>query len=158
MRGLANAYRNAIGRDSSPVPSANSDVRVTCPGLGNATPQETISPEASTTGLSVASREESALRTDAVVVIVFIRCSRCMRGARGCGPSLRRAGAYARTAPFVLWKMTSPSVTFGGVLRIRSSFSSRTHSDATRVDSLACVGVSKRPIELITPSPVSIRK
>jgi hypothetical protein len=78
--------------------------------------------------------------------------------ARACGPSLRRAGAYARTAPLVLWTMTSPSVTFGGVLRIVSSFSSRTHSDATRVDSLACVEVSKRPIELMTPSPVSMRK
>jgi hypothetical protein len=58
-------------------------------------------------------------------------------GPRGADLLLRRAGAYARTAPSVLWTMTSPSVTFGGFGRIRSSFSSRTHSDATRVDSLA---------------------
>jgi hypothetical protein len=44
------------------------------PGLGIATPQETISPELSATGLSVASKAESALGRDAVVVIVFIRC------------------------------------------------------------------------------------
>jgi hypothetical protein len=82
----------------------------------------------------------------------------CMKGPAECGPSLRRDGAYARTAPLVLWMMTSPPVTFGGVWMILSSFSSRTHSDATRVDSLACVEVSKRPIELMTPSPVSMRK
>jgi diacylglycerol kinase len=39
-------------------------------------PQATISLELSSTGLRVASREESALRTDVVVVIVFIKMSR----------------------------------------------------------------------------------
>jgi len=43
------------------------------PGLGNATPHDTISLELSSTGLSFASREASAFRTDTVVVIVFIR-------------------------------------------------------------------------------------
>jgi diacylglycerol kinase len=38
--------------------------------------QATISFELSSTGLRVASSEESALRTDAVVVIVFIKMSR----------------------------------------------------------------------------------
>src|SRR5512146_1082020 len=74
--------------------------------------------------------------------------SRVLGGAVGCGPlpalclGFCPVGAYARMVPLlVLWMMTSPSVTLGGVLRIRSSFSSRTHSEATRVDSLAWVGV-----------------
>jgi hypothetical protein len=46
---------------------------VTCRGLGNATPQETISPERSATGFSVASKQESALGRDMFVVIAFIR-------------------------------------------------------------------------------------
>jgi len=46
---------------------------ITSPGLGNArSPQETISPEPNVTGLSVASVDESGLRADAVVVIIFI--------------------------------------------------------------------------------------
>jgi len=45
---------------------------ITSPGLGNATAQETISPEPNVTGLSVASVDESGLRADAVVVIIFI--------------------------------------------------------------------------------------
>src|SRR5689334_18197601 len=53
--------------------------------------------------------------------------------ARGGGPSLRRVGAYARTAPLVLRTMSSPSVTLGGVLRILSSFSSRTAGFALRL-------------------------
>src|SRR6478672_11169206 len=53
--------------------------------------------------------------------------------------------------------MTSPSVTFGGFGSAPSSFSSRTQSAATRVDSAACVDVSKMPIDVMTPSP-SIRK
>ena len=52
------------------------------PGLGNATPQETISPDLSATGLRVASREGSAFRTEAVVVIVFISCLSRKRKAR----------------------------------------------------------------------------
>jgi hypothetical protein len=72
------------------------------------------------------------------VVFVFTRCLPCMRRpAKTRALPARRAVAYARTAPLVLWMMTSPSVTFGGFLRILSSFSSRTHSDATRVDSSA---------------------
>jgi hypothetical protein len=93
--------------------------------------------ELSSTGLSVASSEESALRTDAVVEIVFIRCTRGMKGPRTRTLPASSRGAYARTAPLVLWTITSPSVTFGGFWRILSSFSSRTHSDATRVDSVA---------------------
>jgi hypothetical protein len=49
-------------------------------------PQATISLELSSTGLRVASREESALRTDAVVVIVFIRCSLGMKGPADADP------------------------------------------------------------------------
>jgi len=45
---------------------------ITSPGLGNAIPQETICPEPNVTGLSVASMDESGLRADAVVVIIFI--------------------------------------------------------------------------------------
>ena len=37
-----------------------------------------------------------------------------------------------------------------------SSFSSRTQLDATRVDSSACAAVSKKPTEVMTPSPASI--
>ena len=59
-----------------------------------------------------------------------------------CEPSLRRDSSYYALMPFSLWTMTSPSVTFGGFWRIRSSFSSRTDSDATRVESSACVEVS----------------
>ena len=93
--------------------------------------------ELSSTGLSVASTEESALRTDAVVVIDFIRCSPGMKGPADADPPCVEPGAYARTAPLLLWTITSPSVTFGGFWRILSSFSSRTHSDATRDDSVA---------------------
>jgi hypothetical protein len=94
--------------------------------------------EGSSTGLSLASSEESALGTDPFVVFVFIPMPPVHEKARQARTlSARRAGAYARTAPLVLWTMTSPSVTFGGFLRILSSFSSRTHSDATRVDSSA---------------------
>jgi len=45
---------------------------ITGPGLGNAIAQETISPEPNVTGSSVASVDESGLRADAVVVIIFI--------------------------------------------------------------------------------------
>ena len=60
---------------------------------------------------------KSALRT-AVVVVVFIVGFPPETGPRTL-PAL--SGAYARTAPSVLWTMTSPSVTFGGFLRILSS-------------------------------------
>ena len=52
---------------------------------------------------------------------------------------------------------TSPLVTFGGFGRIDSSFWSTTQLEATRVDSSAWVAVSKKPTEVNTPSPDSIR-
>jgi hypothetical protein len=58
------------------VPSVRHDGvrgRAANSGLGKATPQATISLELSSTGLRVASREESAFRPDVVFVIVFIR-------------------------------------------------------------------------------------
>jgi hypothetical protein len=124
------------------VPSVRHDGvrgRAADPGLGKAMAQATISPGLSSTGFRVASSEESALRPLVVFVIVFIKAP----FAAWEGPRHARTffcvepGAYARTTPLVLWTMTSPSVTFGGFGRILSSFSSRTHSDATRVDSLA---------------------
>jgi hypothetical protein len=59
---------------------------VPCPGRGKAAAQETISPEGSATGFSVASREGSSLRRDAVVVIAFIRCRSRREGPRFAGP------------------------------------------------------------------------
>src|SRR5207253_8790697 len=58
---------------------------------GKAMPQATISLELSSTGLRIASREESTLGTDGVVVIVFIRCS---RGTKG--PPMRTLPASSR--------------------------------------------------------------
>jgi len=49
---------------------------VLCRGGGKAAARETISPQMAT-GSSAASRDESALRSAAVVVIVFIKCPRC---------------------------------------------------------------------------------
>src|SRR5205823_5656318 len=134
---------------------------ITSPGLGNAIAQETISPELTATGLSVASVDESGLRSDAVVVIIFIRCFRDGReGPRVAGlPCPVEPRAYARTAPFVLrCAITSPKVIFGAFGSALSSFSSRTQMDARRVDSSACADVSKRLTEVITPLPASIRK
>jgi hypothetical protein len=68
------------------------------------------------------------------------------------------AGCYARTAPLVRCTMTSPPVTFGAFGTRVSSFSSRSQLATTRLDSSACAGVSKKLTELMTPSPVSIRK
>ena len=48
-------------------------------------------------------------------------------------------------------------MTFGAFGSTVSSFSSRTQLAAMRVDSSACVIVSKNPIELIAPSLVSMR-
>src|SRR5438045_6239347 len=135
---------------------------LTSPGLGNAIAQETISPKLTATGLSVAAVDESGLRRDAVVVIIFIRC---FRDDGGEGP--RVAGlpcpveprAYARTVPFVLrCAITSPKVIFGAFGSALSSFSSRTQPDARRVDSSACADVSKRLTEVITSLPASIRQ
>ena len=53
---------------------------VPCPGRGKAAAQETNFPEGSATGFNVASREESSLRRDAVVLIAFIRCRLRRRG------------------------------------------------------------------------------
>src|SRR2546427_520381 len=71
-------------RELDPEPEQVAQVRplLPDPGLGKAMPQETISLESSSTGLSVGSREASALRTDPVVVIFFIRCLPCTRRAR----------------------------------------------------------------------------
>lgn len=58
------------------VPSVRHDGvrgRVAGPGRGKAMPQATISLELSLTGLRVASREASSLRSDVVFVIVVIR-------------------------------------------------------------------------------------
>jgi hypothetical protein len=72
-------------------------------GLGKAMPQETISLELSVTGLSVASRDESALRLDPVVVVVFIWCLPEHEKARETRTFLCvEPGPYARTAPLVL--------------------------------------------------------
>jgi len=57
-----------------------------CPGRGKATAQETTSPEGSATGFSVASREASSLRRDAVVVIALIRYRRRRKGPAVAGP------------------------------------------------------------------------
>jgi hypothetical protein len=88
---------------------------VPVPGRGNATPQETIFPERSPTGLSVASSGESALERDAVGVSAFISClwrtgkAREMRAFPASKPR-----CYARTAPLVFRSaITSPSVIFG---------------------------------------------
>src|SRR5439155_2038700 len=134
---------------------------ITNSGLGNASAHETISPRPSATGLSVASTEESGLRRDAVVVIIFIRCF-CAgaEGPRAAGlPCPVEPRAYARTAPFVLRRaITSPKVIFGAFGSALSSFSSLTQLDARRVDSSACAEVSKRLTEVMTPLPASIRK
>src|SRR5438477_638953 len=66
---------------------------ITSPGLGNAIAQETISPELTVTGLSVASVEESGLRRDSVVVIIFIKSLRDGGRPASCGPSLPRRAA-----------------------------------------------------------------
>ena len=61
--------------------------------------------------------------------------------ARGRGPSLRRRTAlrgHASTSAPVLCTTTSPPVIIGAFGIADSSFSSRTQSDATRVDSSAC--------------------
>jgi len=54
--------------------------------------------------------------------------------------------------------MTSPLVIFVSLGMIVSSFSSRIQFATSFVDSLPCSGVSKRPSELTTPLPASIRK
>ena len=74
------------------------------PGLGNATAQETISPDASATGLSAASSAGSAFRTGVVVVIVFIRMPFVQKeGPQAAGlPCIKSRGSYALTAPFDL--------------------------------------------------------
>src|SRR5438876_9784783 len=103
---------------------------ITSPGLGNAVAQETISPEPSATGLSVASVDESGLRRGAVVVIIFIRCFRDGgEGPRGAGlPGSVEPRAYARTAPSgSRCAITSPKVIFGAFGSALSSCSSRTH-------------------------------
>ena len=56
-----------------------------------------------------------------------------------------------------LCALISPSVTFGGFGSALSRFSSRTQSAAMRVDSEACVDVSKIPTYVMMPLPVSIR-
>lgn len=69
----------------------------------------------------------------------------------------RLRGGYASTSSRVLCATTSPLVIFGGFGRAVSSFSRRTHSAATRVDSSASAAVAKNPTELNTPSPAWIR-
>jgi hypothetical protein len=68
------------------------------------------------------------------------------------------AGSYARTAPLVRCTMTSPPEIFGSFGTRVSSFSSRSQSATTRLDSSACAEVSKKLTELMTPSPASMRK
>ena len=60
-------------------------------------------------------------------------------------------GELARRAP------TSPLVIFGALSRADSSFSSPTQLEATRLDSSACAAVSKKPMEVMTPLPASMR-
>jgi hypothetical protein len=77
------------------------------------------------------------------------------------GPSLVRRnlpGRYARAAPFIRCTMTSPPVIFGAFGTAVSSFSSRSQLATTRLDSSACAEVSKKLMELMTPSPASMRK
>jgi hypothetical protein len=110
------------------------------PDLGNAIPHETISLEPISTGLSFASSDASARGTGVVVVVIFFMIFPPLAPGKARKPRALPAtkwGLYALTSPFVLWTMISPSVTFGGFWRISSSFWSRTHSDARRVDSLA---------------------
>src|SRR5438876_10021244 len=67
---------------------------ITSPGLGNAIAQETISPEPTATGLSVASVDESGLRRDAVRRDhLHQMLSRRRGGPASCGPSLPRRAA-----------------------------------------------------------------
>ena len=61
------------------------------------------------------------------------------------------------TSSRVLCTTTSPLVIFGAFGSAFSSFSSRTQLDAMRVDSSACADVSKKPTEVMTPLPASMR-
>src|SRR5512133_1194323 len=154
--------REAVSGDPAHDPIYRAGLSVTggggrwsVPGRGKATAQETISPEGSATGFSLASREESSLRR-VVVVIALITCRSGERGPAFAGPLCVEPWPYARTKPF-LWTMTSPSVILGGLGSAVSSFSSRTQVVATRVDSSACAEVSKKSMELMTPLSASMR-
>ena len=57
----------------------------------------------------------------------------------------------------LLRAMTLPLVILGSFGIIVSSLSSRIHDATNFDDSRPCSGVSKRPIELKTPLPASIR-
>ena len=71
-------------------------------------------------------------------------------------PDARSSGAVYATTPF-LCPTTLPLVILGGFGNAVSSFSSRTQVEATFVEASPCSGVSKRPSELKTPLPASIR-
>jgi hypothetical protein len=66
--------------------------------------------------------------------------------ARKCGPSLVCRATSGRLRPscavYISWTMTFPPVILGGFGSAPSSFSSRSHSATTRVDSSACAEVS----------------
>src|SRR5581483_2100833 len=89
------------------------------------------------------------------------RIARGREKARWRGPSRRarnEEGAYALNAPFVLWATTLPVAIFGVFGITASSFSSRSQFVTMRVDSSAWADVSKRPTDVMTPLPASIRK
>src|SRR6476660_2711788 len=68
---------------------------------------------------------------------------------------LRLLGAFHRSPP--VCAITSPAVILGVFGSADSSFCSRIHRAATRVDSWACSAVLNRPTEVRTPSLASIR-
>src|SRR5438093_383105 len=75
-----------------------------------------------------------------------------------------RREPYATAAtPFVTAALldsqaiTGPAVIFGVFGSASSSFCSRTHCAASRVDSCACAELSKSPTEVSTPPPASIK-
>jgi hypothetical protein len=78
--------------------------------------------------------------------------------ARERGPSrLRRTALRLLRRYKLACTTTFPLVIFGGFGSAFSKFSWRTQLDATRVDSSAGASVSKKPTELKTPLPASIR-
>ena len=86
--------------------------------------------------------------------------SSVLEKARECGPSFCAFEPEPQTSAgaFVSCASTFLVMTVGGFGISFSRFSSCVHSAATRVESSAWLEVSKRLIDLTTPSPASVRK